>query len=233
MKGKIIVIEGTDCSGKQTQSELLVKRLNEQNIKTQRLCFPRYDTATGKIIAGPYLGKPEYGEGYFSEGASNVSAKVASLYFAADRKYNIGEIIALTDRGVNVILDRYTESNMAHQGGKLDNPIEREKMFSFIEKLEYGLLELPRPDLTIFLHMPYEKALILKKNRAEKADQHEANEAHLHLAESAYLELAKRNNWISIECVENNEIKTISQINDEIFSIVKKYLARNINDLSI
>ena len=70
----------------------LSKRLNEDNVNTVRLCFPRYDTPTGKIIAGPYLGKPEYGEGFFYETASNVSPYVASLYFAADRKYNIDEI---------------------------------------------------------------------------------------------------------------------------------------------
>lgn len=224
MKGKIIVIEGTDCSGKQTQSELLVKRLNEDNVNTVRLCFPRYDTPTGKIIAGPYLGKPEYGEGFFYETASNVSPYVASLYFAADRKYNIDEIKNYVNKGINVILDRYTESNMAHQGGKIEDKNLREKMFSFIEKLEYELLELPRPDYTVFLHLPYESALLLKQNRKEKADQHELSEHHLRLAEEAYLALAKRNEWVSIECVKSNEIKSIEQINDEVYTLIKNFL---------
>ena len=93
MKGKLIVIEGTDCSGKETQSNLLVSALNEKGIKTEKFCFPYYESATGKIVAGPYLGKKDYCEGYFAEGATNVDPKVASLYFAADRKYNINKIL--------------------------------------------------------------------------------------------------------------------------------------------
>ena len=88
-KGKLIVIEGTDCSGKQTQSESLVKFLNENGIKTKKMGFPMYDTPTGKILKGPYLGGESVCKSYFEEGAPNVDAKVSSLYYAADRKYNL------------------------------------------------------------------------------------------------------------------------------------------------
>ena len=91
-RGKIIVIEGTDCSGKNTQSELLCQRLNSVNIKTISLSFPMYDTPTGKIVGGPYLGKSYICNGWFSEGAALVDGKVASLYYAADRLYNIKSI---------------------------------------------------------------------------------------------------------------------------------------------
>ena len=125
MKGKLIVIEGTDCSGKETQSNLLVENLNRLGKKTEKYCFPRYTSPTGKIIAGPYLGKPDYGEGYFKEGASNVDPKVASLYFAADRKYNIHEIQEKLDKGINVVVDRYIDSNLAHQASKISSEKER------------------------------------------------------------------------------------------------------------
>ena len=85
---KIIVIEGTDCSGKETQSKLLLKRLNEENISTEYITFPNYESPTGKIVGGPYLGKESISNGYFEEGAANVDPKVASLYYAADRLYN-------------------------------------------------------------------------------------------------------------------------------------------------
>ena len=106
MRGKLIVIEGTDCSGKQTQTELLQKRLNDLNLNCIRIDFPRYDTPTGKIVGGPYLGKPEICDSFFLEGAVNVDPKVASLYYAADRKYNIGEVNEYLDKGYFVILDR-------------------------------------------------------------------------------------------------------------------------------
>lgn len=156
MKGKLIVIEGTDCSGKQTQTELLQKRLNDLNLNCIRIDFPRYDTPTGKIVGGPYLGKPEVCPSYFTEGAVNVDPKVASLYYAADRKYNIGKVIEYLDKGYFVILDRYTTSNLAHQGSKILDKDERFNMYQWIDKLEFWLLELPKPDVAIFLHMPYE-----------------------------------------------------------------------------
>ena len=89
MKGKIIVIEGTDCSGKETQSILLEKRLIEENIKCIRFDFPNYNSPTGKIVGGAYLGKKEISNSYFEEGATNVDPYIACLYYAADRKYNI------------------------------------------------------------------------------------------------------------------------------------------------
>ena len=90
--GKFIVIEGTDCSGKETQSKLLVEKLEKMGKKAIRLTFPNYDSPTGKIVGGPYLGKKEICECWFKEGAVNLDPKVASLYYAADRKYNENSI---------------------------------------------------------------------------------------------------------------------------------------------
>ena len=92
MRGKLIVIEGTDCSGKETQATRLLERLLGENIRISRYSFPNYDSPTGKIVGGPYLGKSYICDSWFKEGATNVPPKVASLYFAADREYNIDEI---------------------------------------------------------------------------------------------------------------------------------------------
>ena len=223
MKGKIIVIEGTDCSGKETQSKLLEKRLKENNINCIRFDFPNYDSPTGKIVGGSYLGKPEISESYFKEGAPHVDPHIACLYYAADRKYNIGEIEKYLDMGYYVIIDRYTTSNMAHQGGKILDKDERFNMYQWIDKLEFWLLNLPKPDKTIFLHMPYEYACTLKKNRVN-LDEHEKDIDHLKNAEEAYVELSELYNWDTIECVENETIKSIEQINDEVYEKIESMI---------
>lgn len=219
MRGKLILIEGTDCSGKQTQSELLVKRLIESGQKVQRLSFPMYDTPAGKIVGGPYLGKDYISECWFTEGANNVDPKVASLYYAADRKYNISKVNELLDNGTTVIMDRYTPSNMAHHGGKISDKNERLAFYKWIDTLEYELLELPKPDLSYLLYMPYEfgKKLRDSRSKIEKLDEHEKSEANMRNAEKAYLEIAEMYNFDLLECVKDNEIRTIEDISNELF----------------
>ena len=104
-----------------------------------------YDSPTGQIVAACYLGKEEYCDylfkdgirGLFKEGASNVDYLTSSLYYAADRRYNAKKINDLLDKGVNVILDRYTYSNLAHQGGKIEDAEKRHEYFKKIENLEF------------------------------------------------------------------------------------------------
>ena len=221
MRGKLIVIEGTDCSGKETQTKLLEERLKKLNRNIKRYSFPMYDSPTGKIVGGPYLGKSYICEGWFPEGAPNVNYKVASLYYSADRLYNIDKIIYDLNNGFDIILDRYVYSNMAHQGGKIKNKDERLNMYKWLEKLEFNLLELPTPDIKIFLHMPTEFSKILKQNREEKSDEHEASENHLKNAENAYLEITNLYNFKKIECVKNGKIRNIEDINKEIYEYLK------------
>ena len=220
MAGKIIVIEGTDCSGKETQSKLLEKRLNDIGKKCIRFGFPMYDTPTGKVVGGAYLGKTDIGKSYFPEGAVNVDPHVVSLYYAADRKYNIGKALEYLEKDYYVILDRYTTSNLAHQGGKIEDKDERFNMYQWIDKLEYWLLKLPKPDKTIFLHMPYEYSLELRNNRTI-TDEHERSPEHLKLAEEAYIELSELYNWDRIECVKEGNVRSIEDISEEVYSLIE------------
>lgn len=224
MKGQLIVIEGTDCSGKETQTNLLMEKLIEAGIPIVKFSFPNYDSPTGKIIGGPYLGKEHIMETWFLEGATNVHPKVASLYYAADRYYNIKIIKEMLDEGKHVILDRYTYSNMGHQAGKLKGYKERIKMYEWVEQLEFGLLELPIPNICVFLHLPHNYALILKQNRKEKPDGHEINENHLKDAERAYLEIAQKYNFKTIKCYQTEKIRTIEDINNELYNYIIKQL---------
>ena len=155
MKGKLIVIEGTDCSGKRTQSNLLVERLRSEQIRIETFSYPNYQSPTGKIIAGPYLGK------------NDVDPKVSALYFAADRKYNIDKITWLLENGVHVLLDRYVYSNMAYQGGKINDRKKRMEMWDALESLEFGFLELPKPDIALFLHVPLDEIILLRVFRCK------------------------------------------------------------------
>ena len=221
MQGKIIVIEGTDCSGKETQSKLLEKRLNSIGKKCVRFDFPNYESPTGRIIGGAYLGRPEIGPSFFKEGAVNVDPHVVCLYYAADRKYEMPEIEKYLNDDYYVILDRYTTSNLAHQGSKIHDKDERFNMYQWIDKLEYWLLGLPKPDKTIFLHVPLENTLELRKNR-KSIDEHEKSPEYLKRAEESYRELSELYNWDKIECIRNNKLRSVEDINDEIMKIIEK-----------
>lgn len=228
-KGKLIVIEGTDCSGKETQSKILVERLNKEGIACKKMSFPQYESPTGRIVGQCYLGK-ERGEwegdrGWFGD-ANAVNFRVASLYYAADRLFALPKINSILNSGENLVLDRYTPSNMAHQGGKVDLN-ERKKVFSFIDKLEYNLLELPRPDAVIFLYMPFQVGLQLREKRGEKADLHECNISHLKRAEETYLELSNLYKWIRIDCSPDgtiNSLRSIDNIGEEVYKRISEVL---------
>lgn len=225
MKGKLIVIEGTDCSGKRTQSNLLVERLRSEQIRIETFSYPNYQSPTGKIIAGPYLGKNDICSSWFLEGPSHVDPKVSALYFAADRKYNIDKITWLLENGVHVLLDRYVYSNMAYQGGKINDRKKRMEMWDALESLEFGFLELPKPDIALFLHVPLDEIILLRnlRDKQEKLDENERDIEHLENAEKAYIELADRYQFITIEC-SDAKLKSIEQIHDEIYKQVKKNL---------
>jgi len=213
--GRLIVIEGTDCSGKETQSELLANYLEKNGHKVKHYAFPMYDTPTGKIVGGAYMGKKEIGPSYFDEGPQHLDPYISCLYYAADRKYNFKKIEEDLAKDYYVILDRYTSSNMGHQGGKLTDKEERFHMYQWIDKLEYWLLGLKKPDQTIFLHVPYEYSKELLKTRAS-LDPLEKDEEYLQNSEEAYIELSELYNWDRIECVVDGKLKTIEEIHNEI-----------------
>lgn len=217
VRGKLIIVEGTDCSGKETQTNLIIEKLKQKGIKIERFSYPNYGSPTGNIIGGPYLGKESISESWFPEGAINVDPKVASLFYAADRYYNKKDIEQLLDNGVNVIVDRYTYSNMAHQGGKIYDKNLRLKMYEWLEKLEFELLELVKPDILILLYMPYEQGEELRRTRNEPLDEHEKNKDHLLNSLNSYLEIAHKYNFQIITCNDGNKVRTIEDINREIY----------------
>ena len=213
MAGKVIVIEGTDYSGKEIQSELLEKKLKDNGKKCIKFGFPMYNTPTGKIVDMANISKNS--TRIFPEGAINVDPYVTSLYYAADRKYNMPKIQKYLDEDYYVILDRYVPSNLAFQGSKIKDKDKRFEMYQWIDKLEYWLLRMPKPDKTVFLRVPYD--YIVKNN-----EEYKNNVEYLKDTEDAYIELSELYNWDRIECVINNEFRNEDSICNDIYNLIIK-----------
>ncbi len=232
----IILVEGTDGSGKETQSRLLEGRLNLAGIPAERINIPAYDTPTGKIVGQCYLGKDlglgENATMMFGE-SDSVDPKLACLYYAADRYFSKPRIERMVEEGTIPILDRWTESNMGHQGGKIEDRRERLKMFEWIDDLEYNALELPEPNIKLFLYMPFGVSMELRSRRSEKngevLDGHESNPGHMKRAEEAYLDMLELYpiGWHRIDCAPDGTIKSLrtpEDISDEVYSYVSSLL---------
>ena len=215
--GKIIVIEGVNDSGKETQSKLLAKTLKEEGYKVVEFSFPMYKSPTGKIFKNCVLGKD--GNGYFEEGYENLDPYVVCLYTAADRKYHKEKIERYLKNDYIVILNRYTSSNMAHQGSRYSDSEERFYMYQWIDKLEYWLLKLPKPDCTILLKVPAKYLNQLSEKQVTFNFQEDIFDQDSVL--KAYIELSELYNWDSIDCVSNNKMKSVEEIHEEIMKIVR------------
>lgn len=220
MRGKLIVIEGTDCSGKETQTKLLKEYLISKGYKVGTISYPRYETPTGRIIGGPLLGKPSIMASWFDK-PMELDAKVATLYYAADRRASLPVIKELLEENDFLIMDRYVYSNMAHQGSKIDSKEERIKMYKFLETLEFNLLELPKADKVIFLYLPYVFGEEIKKNRKELLDEAEKNKLHQIRSEQVYLELTEIYDFIKIDCFKDNKVKSREEISSELIKKLK------------
>lgn len=208
--GKIIVIEGIEGSGKETQSKLLVDFLNKMGIKSIEFSFPMYDTPTGRIFKDCLLNN----NNYFSTKIDTLDPELVCLYTAADRKYNIKKINDYLMNGYIVVINRYTSSNMANQGSKYEDSEDRFYMYQWIDKLEYWLLKLPKPDYTILLNMPYKYNHQLSFNLALDSSKEEK-------VLRAYLELAGLYNWDIIDCIDEDKEKSIDEIHNEIIELLK------------
>ncbi|MBQ6846007.1 MAG: thymidylate kinase [Oscillospiraceae bacterium] len=218
MRGKLITIEGTDCSGKSTQLELLAKRLQDENVNFRKIAFPRYDSESSALVR-MYLG------GEFGENVSAVNAYTASSFFAVDRAASyLREWKTYLDEGGNVLLDRYTTSNAIYQASKLPER-ERKAFCDWLFDFEYNLLGLPSPDAVIFLDMPPQYAEQLMKKREESEDIHEKDKKYLATCYASAVELSEKYSWKRISCTESQRIKTIEEIHSEIYKLVSDVLS--------
>lgn len=224
-KGKLIVIDGTDGSGKATQTKLLANRLEKAGYKVRIEDFPQY----GQKSAGPV---EDYLVGIYGK-ADELGAYVPSVFYAVDRFAASERIRKHLKQGFIVISNRYVTANMAHQGGKIKNPKHREKYFKWITDLEYVFFKIPKPDLNVILHLPPEVSLKLVRKRgpqyyigSKKRDVHERDIYHLRAAEKIYLSIAKRFKYKVVEGFVDGKLESPDEIGEKVFAIVIKYLRK-------
>ena len=220
--GKLIVIEGTDGSGKSTQFKLLSQRLEQEGHVFRHLVFPRYKEESSALIR-MYLG------GAFGTSPSDVNAYAASAFYAVDRYASLKKVWGeYYENGGLILTDRYTTSNAVHQGAKCA-PEEREEFLRWLDDFEHNKMGLPRPDLVIYLDVPTEATVKLLRSRESatntSADIHEKDTAYLAACRESAGQAADILGWKRIRCLnEDGELRSIEDIHAEIWALAAPLL---------
>lgn len=220
-KGKLIVLEGIDGSGKSSQYRRLCARMEQDKIAYNHIVFPRYDKDSSALIR-MYLG------GQFGSHPSDVNAYAASTFYAVDRfasyRDDWGKVY---EQGGLIISDRYTTSNAVHQGCKLSDE-ELPDFFSWLADLEYVKMGLPEPDLVIYLDVDIETSLRRMKHRQEgtntKADIHEQDVEYLERCLRTADKAAEHYGWKRIPFMKDGLEREADEKNDEIYSVILETL---------
>lgn len=225
-KPLFIVLDGNDGSGKATQSRLLQEYLEQKGIETLKVDFPSYDTN----FFGAFIGECLAGKhGNFVE----LDPKIASTLYAVDRMESAPRVRAALEDGKTIIADRYASSNQIHQGGKIDDEQSRIEFLTWLDRMEYEVLGIPRPDTVIYLRMPLEASLKLlsekrlKKNHAlgTEVDTVESDLQYMQRSHATANWLAEREGtWRIVECERDGSIRSIDDIQTEIAQIVQDLL---------
>ncbi|MDD5808615.1 MAG: thymidylate kinase [Oscillospiraceae bacterium] len=220
-KGKLIVFEGTDGSGKATQSKLLLERLQREGFDCRPLTFPRY----GKPSAAPL---EEYLHGAYGSHPQAVNAYAASTFFAVDRYASYQQDWGkYYESGGILVADRYTTSNAVHQASKLPEG-ERQAFLKWLFDFEYRLLQLPEPTLVFYLDVPTEITEKMMRCREAQtnttADIHEQDDGYLRACRRAAQKTAEECAWHCIDCSQNGEMRNAGDIHEEIYRCVRELL---------
>lgn len=212
--GKLIVIEGTDGSGKSTQFRLLTQALEKDHRPFRKIVFPQYSEPSSALIR-MYLG------GEFGSDPLDVSAYAASSFYAVDRYASYKKVWGdWYASGGLVVADRYTTSNAVHQASK-EPEQKREAFLKWLYEFEYDHLGLPKPDLVLYLDVPTDFTETLLRGREQethtKADIHEANTAYLASCRRMGKAAAKYYGWTVVDCVRDGAMRSMEDIHGEIY----------------
>ena len=225
--GYIIVIEGTDGSGKQTQTEKLYNRLINDGYNVARQSFPNYSSPSSEPVK-MYLG------GELCENPSDLNAYQTSSLYAVDRLCTYQKTLKnFYESGGLIIFDRYVESNMLHQAGKIKDKVARDNFLAWLDNFEFEVLKLPRANQVVFLDVPPQVSIRLANARADlkvgkSKDIHEQDPQHLIDAYNAGQYVANKYGWTKINCIRDNNLKSIDEISDEIYAAITKDLERDL-----
>lgn len=219
-----IVLEGSDGSGKTTQLKLLGERLKAVGYEVVVFDFPRYEHASSYFVKQYLNGK--YGP------ASKISPYSASLFYALDRFEAANEIREALAENKVVLCNRFSGSNMAHQGSKFQDPLEQRSFFVWEDSLEFQLLNIPRPSINIFLRVPPDISYRLIGERQKRSytdrtyDEHEKDRQHLKKSVATYDLLCQLfpNDFKAIECTDGRKLLDVPTINNLIWEAVRPFL---------
>jgi len=215
-RSRLVAICGIDGSGKATQTDLLARRAEADGLAVESLSFPRYgDGFFGELIE-------RYLRGEFAPRAGDVSPYLASLPYACDRWEAAPRIRAWLDEGRLVLCNRYVPANVAHQGAKMTSEQDWRAFADWVDRLEYGVFGLPRPDLHLLLDVPAAIAARLCRHRrradtgADQRDIHEDDMAHLEATAAIYRRLAQEGagRWLTVQCLEGDRLLPPDRIAD-------------------
>jgi dTMP kinase len=222
-KGMFIVIDGTDGSGKATQTKMLIEKLRSENYPVEMTDFPQYGSKSAGMVEEYLNGK--YGQ---------VGPEASSIFYAVDRFDASFKIREWLEQGKIIISNRYVTANAGHQGGKIADNAKRKEYFKWLDDLEYNIFKIPKPDMNIILHVPAETAqkLVDKKTAAQreyahgkKRDLHESDINHLKNAENVYLEIARIfPNTKLIECTRGDMLLAPEEVHSLVWEHVKQKL---------
>lgn len=221
MAGKLIVLEGTDGSGKSTQFRRLKAHLEEAGVKFICLKFPQYEEESSALIR-MYLG------GEFGSKPTDVNGYAASAFYAVDRYASYKKVWGeWYEQGGLVLADRYTTSNAVHQASKVA-PEEREDFFRWLYDFEYVKLGLPEPDRVFYLDVPTEASVSMLRNREActdtQADIHEQDTEYLRTCRDSAAQAADVLGWYRVKCVRDGAMRGIEDIHNEIWQQVEDLL---------
>lgn len=224
MRGRLIVIEGVDGSGKETQTRLLCDRLQREGKNPLTVSFPDYQSPSSALVK-------MYLAGEFGGEAADVSPRVASCFYALDRYASYHTKWGKDyERGSLILADRYTTSNMVHQASKIIATEEKDRFLDWLWDFEYRICGLPQPDCVVFLDMPPELALSLTEERNNKItgeklkDIHELDRSHLMASYTNAKYAAQKYGWETIPCAEGGQVRSREEIAAGVYAIVAKAL---------
>lgn len=216
--GKFVVIDGLDGSGKETQTELLRRRLEQDGYDVHTLSFPRYGEPSAALVE-------LYLSGALGEHPSDTNAYAASAFFSVDRyvSYVTDWKQYLSRERTVVLANRYTSANAVHQLSKLP-PAEWDAFLDWLWDFEFGKLGLPTPDLTLYLEMhPSTSHRLIEKRSQDSGrvmDIHEKDATHLEDSYRAALYASEKLGWCRIVCDKDGEPRTREAVSDDVYAAV-------------
>ena len=217
-KGKLIVIEGLDGSGKATQAQRLFETLQAEGVSVRKISFPNYESDSSALVR-------MYLRGDFGSDPSDVNAYAASSFYAADRyagyKADWGPFY---EAGGVLVADRYTTSNAVHQCSKLPEA-EWDSYLDWLFHYEYELLGIPAPDAVVYLKVDPEVSQRLMtgryKGEESKKDIHERNVAYLERSAAAAAYCSEKLGWRTVDCARDGQMRSVEEIGEEILQIFR------------